>query len=404
MASNLGQSLDETLARLVSFSSDPALSADANDAGAILKRGWFWLAADAATGSAIADMVQSFGSVSGATRTNPKANNDPYSGTFVISKVEANDENEIGTAERAANIIETLTRVLVPTDYTSLAAITPKVMQQNEILNIFEKNTGERDLLGLKWINLAPSARSAMMAITDANFETTANGYVSGIHYDQKQWQEQDDKTCTLYVLFRTTYYQTDPTNINSYIETFVPNVGRQEETQTILWPNIAENAANAIYTDATSNYSNMASATYAAAPTGHKLKYIRKPQGTEGVFNVERVTYKPQSTGTLQWPPGDDEVNGVFTIKRYRRVADAYNNPAQEVRTWTFAKRTKYCVTTTEVQSFLSGWTASVLSTYSTYPERGTGWSQVGTDGLQWKATIIYQTNDSGWLTDGSA
>lgn len=395
---NYSQTTAEADARLIGYTGSPDKASDATDAGAVLRRGWFYLAGQAASGNTVQELIVALQGV--ATYTDPKANNKPYTGTWVNSEVQSSDENSEGTSDRATHILQTLTRVLSPTTAAHLGDISPKILQTNEILDIFAVNEGERDLVALSWENINPSSRSSLMALADADLENIANSYITSCSYDQRKWEEQTNKTGVFSILCRKTTFVNE--NFSPYYVRWTPNIGRMEESEIATWPNLTANAATTIYDDAKTNEDNMVASAYLPAPTGHKLKTVEKRHDGEGGYSIVRTTYKPASSTNLQWPPGQDETNCFFAFRRYRKYTDSTSHTISQVRIWTFERRQKYASSLTEAQNFINDWTGSVYSTYG-YPTK-VNYEQRDADGLKWVATFEYLYDDSGWDTDTKA
>ena len=104
-----------------------------------------------------------------ASYTNPKADNETHTGTFVNSVVKP----EAMSDTRQIDIIQVLTEVTAIANVAALAAADSRLIDGREVLNIFGFEEGIEDTLGYVWENLNPSARSVLDGITDASYEST---------------------------------------------------------------------------------------------------------------------------------------------------------------------------------------------------------------------------------------
>ena len=129
--------------------------------------------------------------------TNPYADSQVYSGTFVAS--------EIGSRrleDAAIEVWRWLTRVSTPANAAALAALPYRTIQKNEILRLFSLETGEGDMFGLIWDYLNPSDanRTNLFAIADATLVST---FASGWTYSDRDWKIQKDNTATFTLIFK---------------------------------------------------------------------------------------------------------------------------------------------------------------------------------------------------------
>lgn len=173
--------------------------------GFALTRGWPFLDNQTAdTLSTILDAV--------ATYSNPKANNQTYTGTFVNSKVEL-IEGPLDSDDRADRIEQTLILVsAIPADQggqesaDALATLTPQITQENEILQPFALTTGEEDTVAFIYSNINPASRNNCIAIPDADLVSQiADANTSGITwtYVTRKFEQLKDNTGRFTLLFR---------------------------------------------------------------------------------------------------------------------------------------------------------------------------------------------------------
>ena len=192
MDSILSQTTSEIDARLVKAIGNP------ETAGFTLIRTWPWVAAEAAVGDTVAELITALNS-SSALIVDPLANGKEYTGSFVQSSVMADDENTRGTTQRNPAIYQTLTKIKVVTDVSSLG--TPLKDADYNRLNAFGLDTlnshitaGDDHRIFHWYLHLDPSSRTTAMSLTP-----TESGYTI-VHRDFKISKE--DNTATLLVLF----------------------------------------------------------------------------------------------------------------------------------------------------------------------------------------------------------
>ena len=114
-----------------------------------------------------------------STFTNPRADKQAYTGTYVNSSVDAR-----GTATRAVSITHTLMLVSAPTNSATLAALASLQLDKNEILDVFSLVTGEKDTRALQWKHINPSQSATLLAISDeALVSQFASGYLYVVNY-----------------------------------------------------------------------------------------------------------------------------------------------------------------------------------------------------------------------------
>ena len=147
-----------------------------------------------------------------ATYSGPKADNQTYAGTFVNSKVELIEGNP-DSDDRADTIQQSLILVSdIPVDAggqesaDALAALTPQITQENEILQPFALTTGEEDTLAYIYSNIDPTDRNNCIAIPDADLVSqVANADTTGITwtYVDRKFEQLKDNTGRFTLLFK---------------------------------------------------------------------------------------------------------------------------------------------------------------------------------------------------------
>ena len=103
-------------------------------------------------------------------------------------------------------------------------------------------------------------------------------------------------------------------------IQRFQPAVGNREESQTIYWHNLTAGNATSIYNDATLNYADMTASTYYASPAGHQLAYVGRDALANGLYDITRVTTKP-NYGLAIWPESTAVQSNNFEDVDYKSL-----------------------------------------------------------------------------------
>lgn len=146
--------------------------------------------------------------VAESTFTNPKADLQTYTGTFVNSAVTVK-ETTSSTGQRSVTITHTMIRVNTLTGSesavlaTNLSTFTSINTRDNAILNLFGLQTGEGDNQGFIFANMNPSSANktaCMDTITDADLVAQL---AVGWTYADRQWKEDKDGTAMFAVGFR---------------------------------------------------------------------------------------------------------------------------------------------------------------------------------------------------------
>lgn len=128
-----------------------------------------------------------------------KVNKQLYSGKFIVSKVVPIEESD-----RTVTIRQQLVKVnVVTSDIADLAALTPTITQDNEILKLFDFEEGEGDNIVYVYKNIDPANRSICMDYSDSDLVTNLPG--AGWSYLERRFKEEDDNTGTFAVAFKKT-------------------------------------------------------------------------------------------------------------------------------------------------------------------------------------------------------
>lgn len=187
-AAILNQTTAEADARLVEA------VGDIKSSGFRLTRSWPWLQSESASGTSLQGLLEAVNDIS--AYTNPLANGQTYTGIFVHTESIAIDENRDGTDERHATILQTLTRVMVPTNVGDLTSLGKVIKNQDEeILNYLQFNEGTNQNIWHVYPNIDPARRTVVMA-----FNPTEAGH----RIIKKEFRTEKDNTGTFLVTFET--------------------------------------------------------------------------------------------------------------------------------------------------------------------------------------------------------
>jgi len=191
-----------------------------------------------------------------STFTNPRADKQAYTGTYVNSSVDAR-----GTATRAVSITHTLMLVSAPTNSATLAALASLQLDKNEILDVFSLVTGEKDTRALQWKHINPSQSATLLAISD---EALVSQFASGYLYVDRVFKEEEDGTASFSILFQKAAWDAwSGENIASWTFLAYSNRGRDRASLQKTWTGIAiADAQTAV--DAVTTNTNFVTSGYA--------------------------------------------------------------------------------------------------------------------------------------------
>ena len=176
-----------------------------------------------------------------STFTDPKADLQTYSGTFVNSGVVVEE-----TGERLVTIRHTMLRVSSPTNSATLAAQAYLQMDKNEILDVFSLVTGEKDTRALQWKNINPAQRTTLLAIADS---ALVSQFGAGYLYVDREFVKQADGTATFSILLQKAAWDAwSGEDIDSWTFLRYSNRGRDRAGLQKTWTGIAiDDATNAL-------------------------------------------------------------------------------------------------------------------------------------------------------------
>ena len=126
----------------------------------------------------------------------PYADGEQYTGKFAVSEVRS-DKDEDGSI----TFTETLTELNEVEDIDDLSALSPRVLQKNEILELFGFDEGEGDYLAYMWDEMDPEDQDNLMNIPDASLVSDIAG--AGWTYADRKFEVKKDGTAGFTVAFR---------------------------------------------------------------------------------------------------------------------------------------------------------------------------------------------------------
>ena len=209
------QTTTEADARLVSVEGLP------HEAGFILTRTWPGLAVKAASGDTIDDLFIALNAVT--NYSNPKANNQTYSGSFVNSETRAIDDDPPGRSERMGIIIQTLTKIKTTVILAGLGVADPAATE--ELLNFLELEEGDKSLRFKTYRNLDARKMEAWLDVTVTQ---------SGHKLVRRDFKVEANKTGTMTFTFETNTWKGDTSSeiisTNIITEINVSGIQRRQE------------------------------------------------------------------------------------------------------------------------------------------------------------------------------
>ena len=114
---------------------------------------------------------------------------------------------------------------------------------------------------------------------------------------------------------YRVVWEQTKERNTNEYITVqFIAGNGNQQETEVVLWRWLSESNADQVVADAKTHSADMTGA-YPPAPANHKQSSAKKTPNNNGSYDVTRVTFIPNNSGTAIWPEIQDKPYSNYLV-----------------------------------------------------------------------------------------
>ncbi len=236
-------------------------------------------------------LLDTFASAKNKTPTNlvidPIASKETFPGTWAVSS------NSLGKAtegeEQLEGIVQEMFRVHSPINAGQLAGLPFRRTLNNEILQLFDFQTGEGDSLAIIWSNISPTLASetALMAITDAALVAQ---FGSTYSYASRRFDRKgENNTASFMLLLRKVAW--NAWSHDSYAaDTLVygPNVGATNEKEFIkktwLWIQIAD-VATAV--------SDARSGTNVTPEAGHVITDVNVINQGNGSFHIIQTQRK---------------------------------------------------------------------------------------------------------------
>jgi len=254
-----------------------------------------------------------------ASYTNPKVDNETYTGKFANSRV---TPEQMG--DRAIRIIQDLTEI---TDITAFGDLSNPLIQQNNLIWYpLRSETGEADRIVIQYRNINPASRLVCMeTITDPQLKGIADGLVTGTPwvYVTRDFKVMDDNTATFFFICKD--YTSDATaddDTDEIITRLVKSVAGHRALDVRVKQKVPAAIADAV----------MAAGTGWAIPaTFDLLSLDRGNADQDGNANIRQTSTKPTTT---TFNPDADE---IFVVKFWGTDRSKWRkNRGQYYRTFT--------------------------------------------------------------------
>ena len=183
MANELFTTVAEADARYVSVKGEPS------DGALSIDRHWAKIDAQYAD-----TLVVALNAI--ASYTNPQVDAQTYTGKFANASPYAKED---GT--RAIDIGQALIKITAIANVDALAALTPLLLQNNEIITLFDFEEGEGDDITYIYRNLDPASRTTVMDISDSDLVSHLPG--AGWSYADRHWKNLSNNTAEFSAVFR---------------------------------------------------------------------------------------------------------------------------------------------------------------------------------------------------------
>ncbi len=265
-----------------------------------------------------------------ATYTDPLADEQEYTGTFVNSKVRAVEAGGVSddNNQRYVNIIQDLIKVTTITAVGSLSS-DPIVIQENEILDLFAFEQGELDTMAYQWHNINPStaSRKACFDITDGDLELLATGTTpaSGWEYQDRRFDEKADGTATFTVLYKQVAW--------SNVEGVAPHQTIAREVEVALGNRDPENDVSGIRSTRTTQSTGIPTDEIEevkdnqVASAGHAITSISIRDNKDGSSSLSKTETLKSAIDDGETTGEDSELYGYTTSYK-----PAYGNQQQMI------------------------------------------------------------------------
>jgi hypothetical protein len=217
--------LTESLARLSKDQVDPFVTTTDRQ----ITR--FWLNVDAT----YSDDLLASAALLGSIVTDPQADGQTFTGTWVVSEMYGDEEND-----RSVTIVQKLTKVTAITGETGEACLaqlpTPNVTPGvREVADFGQLKTGKVELRILRYIHLKPDATTReklLVTITDAEWNVVLNAILAGLTIESRKWEVEPkgDWTGTLTIAAKLNTWDGSSAVANGHTTQMS---GRQTQTLT---------------------------------------------------------------------------------------------------------------------------------------------------------------------------
>jgi|GEM_PF-6461816 len=253
--------------------------------------------------------------------TDPEADRQVYEGDWVQNQV------TVEMQSTPSMIIQSLVKLIDmgATSTNALAALQAAsylISRDNQILDLFNFETGEGDNLTLVWYNLEPDSQTMCMeTISDAQLVST---FASGWTYADRSWKEAENGSATFAIHFRkiawNTWANTNAADITEYDSTG-DSTERQRITKT--WMHIRRADIDTAVTDLKSGTGGVSN------ETGYSIIDVNVQSEGNGAISlaqtqIKQVTSTNANASALD-KPGLFPGLGTDTVVRYENfpIAD---------------------------------------------------------------------------------
>jgi len=300
-------------AKFVTIKTNPALGTQT------LQRGWpkKWVDGQMAAVKTGADTYISGGDGTtplavASTITNPVADKgsgaqEVFSGTWALG-------NNALFPEEFAGLLQTLQLVAAIASLANLAARPYIVKTGDEILELFNIQTGTEDFLAITFAALNPASRATCEALTDAGLTSTFAP--DGYSYAHRRWTDQEDGTAQFSILFRKVVWNAwEGNDKDSYDLIEYTEKDQYNEQRTKRWLSIQAADRNAALADLTDD---------ANADTNFHVTDVSPQNRGNGAVDLVQVSIK-----STPWSEHDKDSFHTLSYRNQGRDGEV------RIKTW---------------------------------------------------------------------
>jgi len=234
------------------------------------------------------------------TVTNPQVDREEVVGTF--QRIRTSYGMEI-----AGQLLQTLRLVHSVTSLEQLTALSPRITDDNEILEPFGIVTGEADTKAYLFYDIRPTSRAMCMGFTDANLVTNLPG--AGWTYVTRKFDIDDAGLGVFIIVFKKTVWQAWGHNSYAPDVTSYDNAGTANEKEQITrtWARIQQQGAATAISDCRTG-------TNVTPDAGYIIIHAGINGGQDGTVSLVQIQRKQVNNRDLDdeeiirphgWTPG---------------------------------------------------------------------------------------------------